>query len=249
MGISLKQALVFVPQDPNWAGKVFIGGLLLFCPTFAYVFPGIRRMIFDPINYYLLALFIIFTVVLSLAVCGYFFKAIHNRIVHDKEMLPSWKNISYYIFVGFKAYAGGFVFSIPFFIAFAILFSLAPMTLNKELIPFIIVASVIHVIYTAFYVMLALKFARDFKMQSFFQVRKAFSLIKENIVNYVILVLYCLLLGLINLVVNSILINGQIFALLIPFVNFYVYLAYTDLFAQFELNKNEEKCNETECLI
>lgn len=57
MGISLKQAFAFVPQDPKWITKVFIGGLILFFPSFVFIFPGVKRLLFDPINYYLITLF------------------------------------------------------------------------------------------------------------------------------------------------------------------------------------------------
>ena len=57
MSISLKQAFCSVAQDAHWVSKVLIGSLLLFFPSFVYIFPGIRRLIFDPMNYYLIALF------------------------------------------------------------------------------------------------------------------------------------------------------------------------------------------------
>ena len=97
MGISIKQALLFVPNDKNWISKTLIGGLLLFFPIFAYIFPGIRRLIFSPMNYYMLAIFLMFSLTVFVAICGYFYKAVHNRIVHEKESLPSWNNFSYYL--------------------------------------------------------------------------------------------------------------------------------------------------------
>ena len=102
---------------------------------------------------------------------------------------------------------------------------------------------------TAFYILMAINFSLDFKITSFFNVEKAFEFIKGNVLNYVLLVFYCLLLAMINIVVNAILINGQIFSLFIPFVTFYVYLVYTDLFAQFALNKPEIECHEQKCFI
>ena len=83
MGISLKQAFMFVPNDSQWLRKIFIGGLLLFFPTFIYVFPGIKKLLFNPVNYYWISIFAIFALTIFLAVSGYFFKAVHNRIVHS----------------------------------------------------------------------------------------------------------------------------------------------------------------------
>ncbi|MBS4760372.1 MAG: DUF4013 domain-containing protein [Clostridium sp.] len=249
MGISLKQAFIFVPKDSDWLKKVFIGGLLLFFPTFIYVFPGIKKLLFNPVNYYWITIFAILATTIFLAVSGYFFKAVHNRIVHSKEGLPEWKYFSYYVYVGLKSYVGGFLFSLPFLAVFLLLAVTAPMSPSAELIPFIIIGSVLHIIYTACYVMMALNFALDFKITSFFNVKKGYELIKGNLLNYIILVFYCLLLAMINTIVNAILVNGQIFSLFIPFVTFYVYLVYTDLFAQFVLNKTGLECHEQKCFI
>ncbi len=249
MGISLKQAFMFVPNDSQWLRKIFIGGLLLFFPAFIYVFPGIKKLLFNPVNYYWISIFAIFALTIFLAVSGYFFKAVHNRIVHSKEGLPEWKYFSYYVYVGLKSYVGGFLFSLPFLALFLLLAITAPMTASIELIPFIIAGAILHVLYTAFYIMMAINFSLDFKITSFFNVEKAFEFIKGNVLNYVLLVFYCLLLAMINIVVNAILINGQIFSLFIPFVTFYVYLVYTDLFAQFALNKPEIECHEQKCFI
>lgn len=248
MDISLKQAFVFVPKDEQWIQKLLIGGLLLFFPLFSYVFPGVRRLLFDPVNYYMLTLFLMFASVVFLAVSGYFFKTIHNRIVHDKETLPSWSHFTYYVFVGLKSYVGGFIFSIPFIAFFVCLFTFAPMTISREIIPFVLVGAVVHIIYSALYIMLALNFCTDFKISSFLNFKKAYSMISGNLVNFVILVAYCILVSIITALVNSILISGQILALLIPFVSFYIYLVYTDLFAQFVLSSGKEVANENECL-
>ena len=68
MGISLKQAFAFVPQDPKWITKVFIGGLILFFPSFVFIFPGVKRLLFDPMNYYLITLFGLLFLTTGLAV-------------------------------------------------------------------------------------------------------------------------------------------------------------------------------------
>lgn len=247
MGISLKQALLFVPKNDNWIKSILIGGLLLFCPTFAYVFPGIRRMIFDPVNYFLLTLFIMFTITVSVAITGYFFKAIHNRVIHDKESLPEWKNFDKYLKVGLNAYIGGFVLSLPFGAFGLLLLAFAPMTICKELIPFVVAAIISYIIFSFLYTMVALNFVVDLKMSSFFDFKKACYHLKDNLLNFVILVLNCIFLAFIHLILITILINAQIFALLIPFISFYVYLVFTDLFAQFVQLKERGFNNETEC--
>ena len=196
MGISLKQAFIFVPQDKNWLPKVLIGGLLLFFPVFAFIFPGIYRILFNPLNYYWVTLFALLTLTCMLAVSGYFFKTVHNRIVHERGKLPSWKFLTYFIHIGLKSFIGGLLFSIPFIVLFGMLAFISPMSPGQESMPYLIAAIVLNIIYTAFYIMLALNFSLDFKIHSFLNVKKAYSLIKHNILNYIILVCYCVLVSL-----------------------------------------------------
>ena len=247
MGISLKQAFIFVPQDKNWLPKILIGGLVLFFPVFAFVFPGIYRILFNPLNYYWVTLFALLTLTCVLAVSGYFFKVVHNRIVHEKGRLPSWKFFTYFIHIGLKSFIGGFLFSIPFIAIFSLLAFVAPLSLSDESVPYIAAAIVLHIIYTALYIMLALNFSLDFKIHSFLNIRKAYSLIKHNIVNYIILVCYCILVSLCMLILMVLLVNGQILALLLPFVSFYICLVFADLFAQFGVNTGKEFYKEANC--
>ena len=247
MGISLKQAFIFVPQDKNWLPKVLIGGLLLFFPVFAFIFPGIYRILFNPLNYYWVTLFALLTLTCMLAVSGYFFKTVHNRIVHERGKLPSWKFLTYFIHIGLKSFIGGLLFSIPFIVLFGMLAFISPMSPGQESMPYLIAAIVLNIIYTAFYIMLALNFSLDFKIHSFLNVKKAYSLIKHNILNYIILVCYCVLVSLCMLILMILLVNGQIMALLLPYVSFYICLVFADLFAQFGVNTGKEIYKEANC--
>lgn len=247
MGISLKQAFTFALQDSNWVSKILIGGFLLFFPSFVYIFPGIKRLVFDPMNYYFVALYVLVSLTVMIAVCGYFFKAVHNRIVHLKGKLPSWNHVSYYIYVGLKAYVGGFVISLPFLALTILLIAFSPMILSKAIIPYVLVWLIGHIAYTALYIMLALNFALDFRIHSFFNIKKSFNLIKHNIPCYCLLVVFCLFVALINTVVSLILINAQILALLLPFFSFYICLVYVDLFAQYALNCDKNVSDEEKC--
>ena len=247
MGISLKQAFIFVPQDRNWLPKILIGGLLLFFPVFAFVFPGIYRMLFNPLNYYLVTLFALLTLTCMLAVFGYFFKVVHNRIVHERGKLPSWKFFTYFIHIGLKSLIGGFLFSVPFVAVWTLLAIISPLSFGEESLPYIAAAVVLHVIYTALYIMLALNFSLDFRIHSFLNIKKAYSLIKHNIINYIILVCYCILVSVCMMILMFLLVNGQILGLLLPFVSFYVCLVFADLFAQFGVNAGKEIYKEANC--
>lgn len=241
MSISLKQAFCSVTQDAHWVSKVLIGSLLLFFPSFVYIFPGIRRLLFDPMNYYLIALFALMALFINIAICGYFFKAVHNRIVHLKGKLPSWNYFTYYLYIGTKAFVGGLIFSLPFLVIDFIVIHFAPKEFSFEIVPFLLVLIIFHIIYTIMYIMLALNFSLKFKITAFFNIRKAYKLVKDNLKNYAILIFYCLLIAFANAITTTILVNAQIFALLIPFISFYVCLIYMDLFAQFALNCDKKK--------
>ena len=249
MGISLKQAFSFVLQDKKWIKKIFIGGLLMFFPCFVYIFPGIQRLIFNPINFYLVSLFAILAAVTAFTVRGYFFKTLHNRIVHFHGRLASWKYYSYYLYIGFKAYLASLILLLPFLLVFGFIMLFAPMTLSMASVPFLIAGFILIVLYAVLYIMLALNFALDFRFKSFFNLKKAVDLIKNNINGYVILVFDCLLIAVCGFIISIILINAQILGLLLPFAIFYIYMVYCDLFAQFALQVGEEKYDENKCFV
>lgn len=249
MSISMKQALFYVPQDKNWISKVLIGSFLMFFPSFAYIFPGIRRMLFDPMNYYAIAIYLMFSITIFVAISGYFYKCVHNRIIHEKHKLPSWNHLTYYLEIGAKSYIGGFVFSIPFIIFTAILWSFAPVLNSPELIPFILTSGFVHIIYSFFYTMMALNFAQKFKISAFWDIKGAWYLIKGNITNFILLVANCIVIALMHLILSVVLVNAQILSLLLPFISFYIFMVYADLFAQFALNKIEAKSEVKECKI
>lgn len=249
MGISLKQAFSFVPQDKKWVNKIFIGGLLMFFPCFMYILPGIQRLLFNPVNYYLVSLCVILAAVTAFIVRGYFFKTLHNRIVHFHGRLASWKYYSYYLYIGFKAYLASLILLLPFLLVFGFIMLFAPMSLSLASIPFLFAGFMLIILYTVFYIMLALNFALDFRFKSFFNIKKAFELIRHNIAGYVVLVFDCLLVGFCGFILSVILMNAQIFGLLLPFVIFYIYMVYCDLFAQFALQVGEEKYDENKCYI
>ena len=247
MGLSLKQAFIFVPQDKNWLPKILIGGLLLFFPVFPFIFPGINRLLFNPLNYYWITIFGLLALTCLLGVAGYFFKVVHNRIVHENGRLPSWKFFTYFVHIGIKSCIGGLIFSIPFIILFTLLAFISPLSMSDESVPYIAAGIVLHIIYTALYIMLALNFSLDFKIQSFLNVKKAYTLIKHNLINYILLVCYCVLVSLCMLILMILLVNGQILALILPFVSFYICLVYADLFAQFGVNTGKEIYKEANC--
>ncbi len=241
MSISLKQAVCSVSNDTHWVSKVLIGSLLLFFPSFVYIFPGIRRLLFDPINYYLIALFVLLSLFINIAICGYFFKAVHNKIVHLKSKLPSWNYFTYYLYIGMKAYIGGFIFSLPFLLISCVTLYISPKTISIEMLPYAVFLLLLHIVYTAMYIMLALSFSMKFKVKAFLNIKKAYKFVRDNVKRYILLIFYCLLIALANIILTAVLFNAQIFALLIPFISFYVCLIYTDLFAQFALNCDENQ--------
>lgn len=236
MGISLKRAFLSVSQDSHWISKILIGGLLLFFPSFVYIFPGVRRLMFDPVNYYLIALFSMLVLVVNIVIIGYLFKTVHNRIIHLKSKLPSWNYFTYYLYIGVKACIGGFIFLLPFFLLNTLIVYLAPKSLSLELFLYAILEIMLQFICLILFIMLSLNFSMKFKVTDFWDIKKAYNLVKGNICRYFILIFSCLFVAFLNSVVTILLVNAQIFSLLIPFVSFYVCLVYADLLAQFALN-------------
>lgn len=231
MGFNLKQAFTYVWSDADFFTKWAIGSFLLVFPTFATCFPGLKRAFQNPANYGWLLLFAVVSIIIYLAIKGYFYKAVHNNVVHDAEKLPDWHKFWIYMKNGFKAYLGMGIFLLPFaFIAFGLCYLLKP-NFHDPLV--YAVSLVILILFFAFYLPFSLNFATRLHIKAFFNYRRAFWLIKGKYKEFFALYGYCVVIGLGGFLISGLLSLHGLTSLLLPFLGFYVVMVFADLYAQF----------------
>ncbi len=231
VSINLKQAFTFAWDDSDFFSKWVIGSFILVFPTLPEWFPGIKRMFANPANALFLAIFIILALIVYLAVTGYFYKTVHNRIVHAEEKLPDWKNFWEYVKNGIKAYCGSIIFALPYAAVFlAACYFLHPDFKSPV---FLLILVILYMIFFALYLVMSLNFAIKLRFWAFFTYRRAFKRIKGRIKEYLIFYAYCLALSIGALIITAVFSLSGLTTLLIPFFAFYIYMVFADLYSQF----------------
>lgn len=231
MGYDLKQAFTFVWSDADFFTKWVIGSFILVFPTLSEWFPGIKRMFANPANWGWLGVFVLISLIAYLSIKGYFYKAVHNNVVHDAQRLPDWRDFWTYTKNGLKAYIGAFLFSLPYIlVAAAVCFLIHP---DYKSVTFGVTAIILGLIFGFIYLAFSLNFATRLRVSAFFNYKRAFWLVKGRMKEFVILYIYGVSLCILSMVISALISLNALLSLLLPFFAFYVVMVCADLYAQF----------------
>ncbi len=231
MGINLKRAFTFAWDDSDFLSKWVIGSFILVFPTLPEWFPGLKRMFANPANALFLGVFVILALIVYLAVTGYFYKTVHNRIVHSEEKLPSWQKFWDYVKNGIKAYTGSIIFAIPYAAVFYIGCYFIHPDFKSPIVLLVLV--LLYMVFLALYLVMSLNFAIKLRFWAFFTYRRAFKRVQGRFKEYLIFYAYCIIISLCALMITALLSLNGLTTLLIPFFAFYIYLVFADLYSQF----------------
>lgn len=247
MNMNFENAFTFIKQDENWKKKLAIGGVLslaavviLFIPLLATLF-GCKNL-----GLFLLLCLGCFVLdfLIYISIMGYTYIVVHNRINDKEEILPDWCNFGRNFFVGIKSLIGNGLFLLPIFIAGAMLLlslmilSLLPPSGWSLLMACIFVMTIFILSLLGSFYMLAsylmmTQFSTDLRIVSFIDFKNAYSLLKGNWVNYLILLLLLMTVSIIMQIAGMVLICTIVGILLIPALCFYLSIVCADLLAQF----------------
>ncbi len=250
MEINFEKAFTFVKEDPKWGRKIAIGGLLsavallVLCVPFM-VLPFTSSV---PLYVALLATCSVFAAAIMFALAGYPFIVINNRINNKEEILPCWKEFFRIVFGGIKTAVGHFLFILPimFFSVVILLIFLGAFSLGSSIlamlitfIGFVLIFALIGLttIYSLLYPLMSGAFAEDLNVFSYINFKRGWELLRENWLNYLILLLLLVAVGVIFHFAAMVLVLTIAGAILIPWLCFYASLVCADLVAQFVKTK------------
>lgn len=231
MGYDLKQAFTFIWSDADFFTKWAIGSFILVFPTLPEWFPGIKRLFKDPANWGWLCVFLLIALIVHLSIKGYFYKAVHNNVVHDAQKLPAWKDFWIYTKNGLKAYVGATLFALPFALVGGLGIWLFQPDVKSPLFIGLFIAALL--IFGVIYLPFSLNFATRLRIRAFFSVKRAIWLVKGRAKDFISLYTYCVAIYIIAVLVSAILSMYGLTSLLLPFFAFYIVMVYADLYAQF----------------
>ncbi len=262
MDLSLGKAFAYTKADPKAKSKIFIGGLLFLLAALIYFGVFVLVPILMQGGDVMTA--VIGVVVIAFAMCfllfavyGYYAKTINSKMF-GSEILPEWSKMGEMASAGFKVAAGSFLYFLPFILIELFLFLIIfPTMKDNPLLPLPLSLAnfVINAIASVFYPIMLVSFASDLKILSFVDYPRAGKLLKNNVVNYVLLLAFIFIISLVMYIpfflgglaiglsfipfgLGMLLMPVGIAILLAgPFVFFWLQLVLADIHAQFGKTK------------
>ena len=250
MDINFEQAFSFVKEDPKWGKKIAIGGALSAVALFVLCIPFMILPFTSSVPLYvaLLATCSVLAAAIMFALIGYPFLVINNRIHDCEEILPCWKDFFSIVFAGVKTTVGHFLFILPvlFFSLIVLLMFLGAFSLGTSVISvfivffgFVFIFALIGLttLYSLLYPLMSGAFSEDMNVFSYVNYKRGWELLAGNWLNYLILLLLLVAVGVIFHFAAMLLVLTIAGVILIPWLCFYACLVCADLVAQFVKTK------------
>lgn len=247
----MKSLFTYFFRDSDWLKKYLIG-----CSLFI---PGVLGTVFNPqLSFMKIAIamdyfkenvaFVLFLVFMAISIfCGIIsigYIAINNnlRIYKKDSDLPSWSDFKLIFKTGLKLIVLlvlyllliSLIFPVIVFV-FTTIVSLFRQGALDEILPFAMLLSFVFVSILSALVGLTslLGFSYDLKFSSFFNYKLLYNIVKSNAKSYWVYVILSILGYLFLIIMEFFFYNKiMILAVLIPFINFYVALIFSELLAR-----------------
>ncbi len=259
MNLNFERALTYISKDTNWIDKLLAGaGIILatfsvfLIPLFMVVTGSLKSVIFS---------FVAACIVSSLLwiiISGYVCETAHKRIQNQEDnTLPDWKNFTNLICTGFKYFVGYFLYFLPFILVSLIFLFITVATFGHSSFSFSAGGSMkflsvvfcgacvlfLYLLTIVFLPLMMSNFFKEPKICSFVNFKQAYLLLKNNGVNYFVLILLFVALTLLFEVLFSVIVATVVGVVILPLVYMYFYYVIADLCAQFVLlsQSNEER--------
>lgn len=249
MKMDFEKALTYISKDKSWPKKLLLGACILFSAFAVFIIPFVIGLIAHSAVGMLISVVIcsVISMILFLSLSGYVLVSANNTIRKEDELLPEWSHFGCLILVGMKYFAGYFIYILPVLISgfiFSLIFGLSIMNGHSYsalsgsimflfLTLFGAVTFFLYILTAIFLPLMMTNFAKDLKILSFIDVKKAFTMLNNNIGNYFVLILLFIAIGVLGQIVCWFLSLTVIGLVLVPVLYFYLYLVVANIMAQF----------------
>lgn len=252
MKYRFEESFSLVKHDTLWVKKTLIAGSLALAAVFLFLIPPIIAIASKMFN---IAVFIeigicwLISAVLTLAVSGFCIKTGHDRIFDRCAQLPEWCDFWSFVFLGFKSALGSLLFFLPVLavgVGMGVFKAVAKLHGASDTGASFVAESVYNIVYFLFiffYFAFNANFVKDYNVFSYINFPAVYRMlkVKENFINYLILVGLILALGFVFNFGAFLLCLTIVGILALPFGGLYVQLVSMDFTAQFiRLTENEQ---------
>lgn len=245
MNLDFEKSLVYITKDPGWANKLFAGAGIWLASYAVFLAPFLVYIAVGSAFLAGVSFFVSFFVslVLNLVITGYYIQTANRRINFANSFLPDWNDIKHFAVTGLKYFCGIFLYFFPLLLFSCIYFCLLfQKTAASE--HFFVSAFLAFTLFGALLLMLYIltmifcplmmaNYMKNLKILSFVDFKSAFSLLKNNVGNYFVVLLLFVALAIFLQIIVSLLVITVIGIVLIPVVYFYMYLVAAEIIAQF----------------
>lgn len=256
MNLDFEKSLTYITKDSGWINKILAGGGIFLAIFTIWFFPllmlGLSGSGVLGLTSFILCF--VFAIILTLALAGFMAQTANRRINYQNSMLPDWTEFGRFIITGLKYFAGYFLYLLPVLLISSIFGCLLFTAIHgcphcglMNILFFIFLTLLgaltlmVCVLFMLFCPLMMANFFNDLKILSFVDFKNAFSLLKGNISNYLVLILLFIALSILLQFIFSVLLITIIGIILIPVIYFYLYLVVAELCAQFVLSaKNKD---------
>lgn len=251
MKYDLEKTFKFVTNDKEWVKKLLIGGGLTILSVFLFLAPVITMFgaLKSPANTLqgipLLVVCWIIAGVIMLGVNGFSLQAAHDYIDNPETPLPQWGNFKSLLFTGFKAALGTVLLYLPvIFLGLAIALVIHPVKGTASDTMFSVISNLVSLFYALIVYAFSANFIQEFNVFDYANYAKAYRVIKGNLLDYGILVLVALAMGIV-FNVGAVLVSLTIVGVLaVPFGAFYIQIVTAVLTARFVQITREDKATQ-----
>lgn len=253
MNLDFEKSLTYISKDPGWVNKLLAGSGILLATFAVYVIPLFAFLFSDSVvvgaGSFLLCF--IFSLVMTLVIAGYFVQTGNRRINFANSFLPDWTEFGRMLVTGLKYFVGFFIYSLPIAILSLLFgFALAYVFAHHNAFhpaAFILLTAfgafllLFYILVMIFAPLMMANFFRNLKILSFVDFKGAFSMLKNNVGNYCVLILLFIALSVMTQLLFSVLTVTVIGIIFIPVGYFYAYLVAAELIAQFVIAAKENE--------
>jgi membrane protein len=252
VNFEIEKAFCFIKNDSDWLKKLLIGAginLGAFLSMLICVFAVLFTRAFNVGGFLIAVLPCALFLVAALGVYGFTLQYGQDRIRNENAPLPEWKDFSSFLFTGFKACLGAWLYFIPVFALAGLSFivqvsakvhggadsyTIASLVVNS-------LYNLFYLIFLVFYFVFNASFLKDFNVFSFINIAKAYRMLKGCWKQYFTALLLILAVGVVLNIASIILVLTIIGVILIPFVFLYFQIVMMDITAQFVRIEEESK--------
>ena len=249
MKYDLENIFTLVKHDEQWIQKLIIGSLFIVAMIVLFVIPFISLAVVPIASLPLFIICLFAAAIIGLGLYGYFFKTAQDYMNNPQTKLPQWSDFFSFVLIGLKGALGSIMYNLPFIIfnlvivGFLLIFKADNSKIFEVATHMVdVVMQLFYIAYSLIYLVLEAVFIKKgFNPFQFLNFSEGYKMIKNNFIEYLILVVLYIAISTVLVACSFILFITIVGIVLIPFVIMYACIISFVITARFIQITDEQK--------